>query len=50
MTIILVEQNARLAFRLSNRGYVLETGKIALEGKSEDLLGNEYVKKSYLGT
>lgn len=49
MTIILVEQNARLALRLSNRGYVLETGKIALEGKSEDLLGNEYVKKSYLG-
>jgi branched-chain amino acid transport system ATP-binding protein len=49
MTIILVEQNAHLALRLSNRGYVLETGKIALEGKSEDLLGNEYVKKSYLG-
>jgi len=49
MTIILVEQNARLALRLSNRGYVLETGKIVLEGGSEDLLGNEYVKKSYLG-
>lgn len=48
-TIVLVEQNAHIALRLSNRGYVLETGKIALEGRSEDLLGNEYVKRAYLG-
>jgi branched-chain amino acid transport system ATP-binding protein len=49
MTIILVEQNAFLALRLSNRGYVLETGKIMFEGRSDDLVGNEYVKKAYLG-
>jgi branched-chain amino acid transport system ATP-binding protein len=48
-TIVLVEQNAHLALRLSDRGYVLETGKIALDGRSQDLLGNEYVKKAYLG-
>jgi branched-chain amino acid transport system ATP-binding protein len=48
-TIVLVEQNAHLALRLSDRGYVLETGKIALDGRSEDLLGNEYVRKAYLG-
>jgi branched-chain amino acid transport system ATP-binding protein len=49
MTIILVEQNAHLALRLSKKGYVLETGKIVLEGISEELLDNEYVKKAYLG-
>jgi len=48
-TIILVEQNARLALRLADRGYVLETGRIALEGSSQDLLNNELVKKAYLG-
>ena len=48
-TILLVEQNAQLALQYSNRGYVLETGKIALAGTSEDLLTNEQVRKAYLG-
>jgi len=49
VTIILVEQNARMALRLANKGYVLETGRIALEGTGEELLTNEQVKKAYLG-
>ncbi len=49
LTIILVEQNAHLALRLAEKGYVLETGKIVLEGDSKDLLHSEYVKKAYLG-
>ena len=48
-TILLVEQNAQIALQYSNRGYVLETGKIALAGTSEDLLTNEQVRKAYLG-
>jgi branched-chain amino acid transport system ATP-binding protein len=44
-----VEQNARLALNISSRGYVIETGRIALEGKSSDLLTMEQVKKAYLG-
>jgi branched-chain amino acid transport system ATP-binding protein len=47
--IILVEQNAELALRLADRGYVLETGKIRLEGSSEELLRSELVIKAYLG-
>lgn len=49
VTVLLVEQNARAALKLSNRGYVLESGRIALEGKGEDLLNNEQVRKAYLG-
>jgi len=48
-TILLVEQNARMALQVSQRGYVLETGKIVLEDKSENLMQNESVKKAYLG-
>jgi branched-chain amino acid transport system ATP-binding protein len=48
-TILLVEQNAQLALQYSNRGYVLETGEIALAGNSQDLLTNEQVRKAYLG-
>jgi branched-chain amino acid transport system ATP-binding protein len=48
-TILLVEQNARMALQFAQRGYVLETGNIVLEGKSEDLLANPDVKKAYLG-
>jgi branched-chain amino acid transport system ATP-binding protein len=48
-TILLVEQNAQLALQYSNRGYVLETGEIALAGTSEDLLTDEQVRKAYLG-
>jgi branched-chain amino acid transport system ATP-binding protein len=49
LSVVLVEQNASLALKLADRGYVLETGTIALEGRSQDLIGNEYVKKAYLG-
>jgi len=49
MPILLVEQNAKMALEISNRAYVLETGSIAIEGKSEDLLENEVVQRAYLG-
>ncbi|MGE5300460.1 MAG: ABC transporter ATP-binding protein [Acidobacteriota bacterium] len=49
VTVLLVEQNARAALKLSNRGYVLEGGMITLEGRSEDLLDNEKVRHAYLG-
>ncbi len=49
VTILLVEQNAHAALNLSNRGYVLENGMIALHGMGEELLNNERVKKAYLG-
>ncbi|RLB86571.1 MAG: ABC transporter ATP-binding protein [Deltaproteobacteria bacterium] len=48
-TILLVEQNARLALKFARRGYVLETGNLVMQGKSEDLLNNPEVKKAYLG-
>ncbi len=48
-TILLVEQNARAALRISDRAYVLETGKIRIRGKASDLLENEAVQKAYLG-
>ncbi len=48
-TILLNEQNAEMALRLADRTYVLETGRVTLEGASEDLLQNEHVRKSYLG-
>ena len=48
-TILLVEQNAQLALQFSHRGYVLETGEIALSDTSAELLKNEQVKKAYLG-
>jgi branched-chain amino acid transport system ATP-binding protein len=48
-TILLVEQNARKALQVSNRAYVLELGRIALEGPSAELLGSDEVRKVYLG-
>ena len=48
-TIILVEQNARLALALAQKGYVLETGNIVLEGNAKELRENEKVKNAYLG-
>jgi branched-chain amino acid transport system ATP-binding protein len=48
-TILLVEQNARMALKFASRGYVLENGNLVLEGKSTDLLANSEVKKAYLG-
>ena len=48
-TVLLVEQNAKKALSIADRGYVLETGKIVKEGKALDLLNDEAVKKAYLG-
>ena len=48
-TVLLVEQNAKKALSIADRGYVLETGKIVKEGKASDLLNDEAVKKAYLG-
>jgi branched-chain amino acid transport system ATP-binding protein len=49
LTILLVEQNANQALDVADRGYVLETGRIVLEGESEALRGNEEVQRAYLG-
>ncbi|OLE36978.1 MAG: ABC transporter ATP-binding protein [Candidatus Rokubacteria bacterium 13_1_20CM_2_70_7] len=48
-TVLLVEQNAYLALRMADRGYVMETGRIVLEGRAADLLGNDHVRRAYLG-
>jgi len=48
-TILLVEQNARMALQFAQRGYVLESGNLVLEGRSEELLANPEVKQAYLG-
>jgi branched-chain amino acid transport system ATP-binding protein len=48
-TILLVEQNAKAALSIADRAYVLETGKVVLEGDAKELLNNEDVKKAYLG-
>jgi branched-chain amino acid transport system ATP-binding protein len=50
VTVLLVEQNARMALGIAHRGYVLETGKIVLQGNARDLAENEDVKKAYLGS
>ena len=49
MTILLVEQNANMALSVANRAYVLETGKISLEGPAAEIKANDQVKKAYLG-
>lgn len=49
MTILLIEQNARAALKIADRGYVMETGQIVLEGSSDDLLNNQNVQRAYLG-
>jgi branched-chain amino acid transport system ATP-binding protein len=48
-TILLVEQNARAALKVADRGYVLETGKVILEGIASELLENKDVQRAYLG-
>ena len=48
-TVLLVEQNAKKALSIADRAYVLETGKIVLEGKASDLLNDDSIKKAYLG-
>ncbi|MDA8414610.1 MAG: ABC transporter ATP-binding protein [Desulfobacteraceae bacterium] len=49
VTILLVEQNAKAALKLADRGYVLETGKVILEGSANELMENAEVKRAYLG-
>ena len=48
-TVFLVEQNAKKALSISNRAYVLETGKIVTQGSAKELINNDSVKKAYLG-
>tara|TARA_R110000868_G_scaffold154736_2_gene380967 strand:+ start:27325 stop:28038 length:714 start_codon:yes stop_codon:yes gene_type:complete len=49
MTVLLVEQNAYAALKIANRGYVLMTGEIAMQGPSAELISNEEIRKAYLG-
>ena len=49
VAVVLVEQNSRMALKVSTRAYVLETGQVALEGRSADLVNNEQVRRLYLG-
>jgi len=49
LTVLLIEQNARRALKIADTGYVLETGRIILQGPAEDLLLNRDVQRAYLG-
>ena len=49
ITILLVEQNAKMALSIADRAYVLETGRITMEGDAKELLNNEQVRRAYLG-
>jgi branched-chain amino acid transport system ATP-binding protein len=49
VAVLLVEQNIRDSLNVANRGYVLEEGKIILEGESRELLSNDHIKQVYLG-
>ena len=49
MTILLVEQNAHMALKIADQGYVLETGKVVLSGKASDLAADPRIKAAYLG-
>jgi branched-chain amino acid transport system ATP-binding protein len=49
VTILLIEQNANMALRLADRGYVMETGAIVMEGAGKELLANDKVRRAYLG-
>jgi branched-chain amino acid transport system ATP-binding protein len=49
VTVLLVEQNARAALKVADRGYVIETGKLIMEGKADFLLGDKEVQRAYLG-
>lgn len=48
-TVLLIEQNAAMALAVADRGYVLETGRITMSGKGQELLNNEEIAKAYLG-
>ena len=49
MTVLLIEQNANAALKIADIGYIMETGRITLQGAGKDLLNNEEIKKAYLG-
>lgn len=49
ITVLLIEQNANMALRIASRAYVMETGRIVLEGSAKELMSDERVKKTYLG-
>jgi branched-chain amino acid transport system ATP-binding protein len=49
VTILLIEQNANAALRIADTGYVMETGRITLQGTGKALLSNDDIKKAYLG-
>ena len=49
VSVILVEQNSRMALRISQHAYVLETGRVALSGPSAELLDDDHVRRLYLG-
>jgi branched-chain amino acid transport system ATP-binding protein len=49
-TILLVEQNAQMALSVANRAYVMETGRITMEGDADDLMHDDNVRKAYLGS
>src|SRR6202007_1372255 len=49
VTILLVEQNAHMALQIAHHAYVLETGRIMLQGPAEEIRGNDQVRKAYLG-
>jgi branched-chain amino acid transport system ATP-binding protein len=49
MTVLLVEQNARAALAIADRGYIMEGGRIVLEGPAQDLLADDRVRRAYLG-
>ena len=49
ITILLVEQNAKMALNIANRAYVLENGSISMSGNAKELLNDDRVKKAYLG-
>ena len=48
LTVLLVEQNVNLSLEIANRGYVLENGRIVMEGCGKDLMNHEHIKKAYL--
>jgi branched-chain amino acid transport system ATP-binding protein len=48
-TVLMVEQNAYAALRMADRAYVMETGRIVLEGRARDLLDDDHVRRAYLG-
>ena len=50
ITVLLVEQNAKLALKVSDRSYVLETGKIVMSGTSEEMLQSREIQRAYLGS